>query len=327
MLFRSPPPPAPVAPLPALFTAISLLPGFSAALPSPPPEDACPRSDAAWAVAKNPRKSFDFYTYGASEFISGYCLRGGGAIFFEEHETDLILALLRAAPGGSSVGPRDSREAFFAQPWLFDVGANLGVHTVSVGAAGFGVLAIEANPSTAARLRCSVAANGLRNVALLNAAVVGVNSPPTVCMQVPQDANRGTAFVSSGACAAGAAAVPTLVLDHLFAALPAELPAPAVLKIDIEGFELFALRGGDAWLKRAQPPFVLIEVQVRAEHTFPPPFFFTSPLSHLPPTSPPNPAARATGARGRKIPRPHHVLVGSRLPWLGACGRYAEARS
>ena len=249
-------------PTDALFVSFSALSGFSPRLASPPPADVCPRSDPAWAVANNPRLDFDLFTYGTSEFISGYCLRGGGAIFFEEHETNLLIALLRAAPGGRSVGSRDSRDAFFKQPWLFDVGANLGVHTVSVGAAGFGVLAIEANPATAARLRCSVATNALRNVVVLNAAAVGVDSPLTVCMKVPQANNVGTSFVSSGACEAGAASVPTLVLDRLFAALPPALPAPAVLKMDIEGFEVFALRGGDAWLKRSLPPFVLIEVQV-----------------------------------------------------------------
>lgn len=150
------------------------------------------------------------------------------------------------------------------RPWLFDVGSNIGVHTVAVGAAGFGVIAIEANPATAARLRCSIAANTLApRVALLNVAVGGAGSPPHVCIEQKDSDNRGTAFVrgGSGPCAKGAAAVPTLVLDALFEALPAALPPPTVLKIDVEGFELFALRGGDSWLHRAPPPFVLIEVQ------------------------------------------------------------------
>jgi len=267
-------PPSPSSPstsshLASLHSALAQQRGWAAPYPVPLPEDKCPSSDPAWAVAHNSRKNFDLFTYGRSEFISGYCLRGGDAIFFEEHETDLIISLLRAAPGGATVGNRDSSDAFFHQPWLFDVGSNLGVHTVAVGATGFGVIAIEANPVTAARLHCSIAKNGLSNVALFNAAVVGSDGPTTVCMQVPQAENVGTAFVSTGACAAGATSVPTLTLDHFFSALPAELPPPGVLKMDIEGFELFALRAGTAWLKRSPPPYVLIEVQV-SESFFPP---------------------------------------------------------
>lgn len=249
-----------------LFAALEKQHGFTSHLNKPLPSELCPLSEAAWEVARNSRHNFDLVTYGSSEFISRYCLRGGNSIFFEEHETDLIKTLLRSSQSSSGKSSGSDTDPFFSRPWLFDVGANLGVHTVSVGAAGYGVIAIEANPTTAARLRCSISLNALPHVALLNVAVVGTDGPPHMCIQTPEEANRGTAFITGavggGDCASGTLSVPTLTLDGLFASLPVSLPAPAVLKMDIEGFEVFALRAASAWLNRTPPPYVLIEVQV-----------------------------------------------------------------
>ena len=47
-----------------------------------------------------------------------------------------------------------------------------------------------------------------------------------------------------------------MVLDSL----PADVRAPTFLKLDIEGFELHALRGGKAWLSSHRPTYVWMEL-------------------------------------------------------------------
>lgn len=185
-------------------------------------------------------------------------MRGGNNVFWEERLTDFIKALLASAAPALTGG-----DPFFERPWFFDVGANIGAHTVGVGAAGWGVIAIEANPATAARLQCSIQANALApRVALLNAAMTAKGAGERMCVFSPEKVNLGFTFVRGGACSEGQASVATLTLDALFAAVPNALPAPTVMKIDIEGSELLALRdGGSAWLATARPQFVLIEVQ------------------------------------------------------------------
>jgi FkbM family methyltransferase len=249
-----------------LWEAISALPAHVKALQVP----CLHYENEAWNFALNKRHNYQLFTYGQSDFISFYCLRGGDNIFWEEHESDFIKALLLSAATstnrkatGSSSSSDSRRDPFFDAPWFFDVGSNIGVHTVAVGAAGYGVIAIEANPETAARLSCSIESNSLASrVTLLNAAISGANAGASMCVEIPQKGNLGMAYVRSGECVAGMAAVPTLTFDTLFAALPASLPVPTVLKIDVEGMELLALRdGGSEWLSRTRPPFVLIEIE------------------------------------------------------------------
>ena len=242
-----------------LWEAIATLPSHVDALKVP-----CLQYEAS-NLALNKRHNYQLFTYGQSDLISGVCLRGGDNIFWEEHESDFIKALLQSAAIDRKKANKKStgRDPFFDAPWFFDVGSNIGVHTVAVGAAGYGVIAIEANPETAAHLSCSIEANSLSSrVTLLNAAISGANAGASMCVETPQLGNLGMAFVRGGVCDAGKAAVPTLTFDALFTALPASLPVPTVLKMDVEGMELLALRdGGSEWLSRTRPPFVLIEIE------------------------------------------------------------------
>jgi FkbM family methyltransferase len=229
-------------------------------LASPPPSDVCPITQANWAVAHNSRYNYDLVTYGREDFISNVCLRGGDSLFFEEHDSRYIIDLLSKFDEDiSSDKTLTGNGLFFSRPWLLDFGTNIGVHTIAAGKAGFGVLGVEANPATAARLSCSIALNKFAHVHLVGAALGGREGPSSVCVEVPNAGNVGTAFVHGGNCAAGQASVPVLVIDDLFRDLPT-LPAPAILKMDIEGFELLALRDAEEWLARRSPKIVLIEI-------------------------------------------------------------------
>ncbi|MEK7476871.1 MAG: FkbM family methyltransferase [Candidatus Coatesbacteria bacterium] len=119
---------------------------------------------------------------------------------------------------------------------VWDIGANAGYHTLHfsrrVGPRGR-VIAVEPLPSNAANLLDHVRWNGLHNVTVVPAAVA---------------AGPGTApFTLAAHNAEGALSrrpsplrVPHFALDFLVAS---GLPAPALVKVDVEGAEADVLRG------------------------------------------------------------------------------------
>lgn len=245
----------------SLAHAFTTIPGAIPRLASPLPIEICPINKSNWAVARNSRYNYDLVTYGREDFISNFCLRGGDSLFFEEHDSRYIIDLLTKFDEGISFDKAlTGDDVFFLRPWLLDFGTNIGVHTIAVGKAGFGVLGVEANPATAARLSCSIALNNFANVHLVGAALGGRKGPSTVCVELPNAGNVGMAFVHDGKCVAGQESVPVLVIDDLFSSITDYLPAPTVMKMDIEGYELLALNHAEEWLARSPPKIVFIEI-------------------------------------------------------------------
>lgn len=136
---------------------------------------------------------------------------------------------------------------------VVDVGANIGLVTLTASAlveSGGRVVAIEPHPRTFSILQDHISLNAATNVVAVQSAV---------------GESGGAAFISDGAYddmnhierdKTGGIAVPCLRLDDLASSLALE--TVRVLKIDVEGFELFVLRGGRATLARTS--FVYIEV-------------------------------------------------------------------
>jgi FkbM family methyltransferase len=118
-----------------------------------------------------------------------------------------------------------------------DVGANTGTYTVRasqvVGREGR-VVAIEAHPFTFGFLQRTIAMNGFTNIAALNIAVGDTRQ--NVCMKYAR-LNPGETHVSPD----GHTEVMMLPLDDCMAEL--DVAAIDYLKIDVEGYELFVLRG------------------------------------------------------------------------------------
>lgn len=126
---------------------------------------------------------------------------------------------------------------------VFDVGSSLGLYAVAAARlcpAG-AVYAFEPDPATRARLEANAALNGLANLR----AVAWAAGDRAATMTLYSDGADG--FAPSLAAHAGPGAprgevpVPVRPLDAAVAA--GELPAPDVLKVDVEGAEALVLRG------------------------------------------------------------------------------------
>lgn len=139
---------------------------------------------------------------------------------------------------------------------VYDVGASIGFLAVIcarlVGPAGR-VIAFEPSPPAAARLRHNVAINGFDNVDVLEVGVADVVGAGTLVAST-YGGESGLAWARAEASADGG--VPLTTIDEVVAG---GTPAPALVKLDIEGGEVAALRGMTATLAEHRP-VVLCEI-------------------------------------------------------------------
>ena len=141
---------------------------------------------------------------------------------------------------------------------IWDVGANVGYYTRkfsdSVGSAGQ-VFAFEPFPATAARLRAEL--TGVKTVTVLPVALGAETG--TVSMREGDDEFGATnRIVAQGAGESRVTCVDIATGDSIFSRGLAA--APAIIKIDTEGFELEVLNGMQEILNRATLRAVFIEV-------------------------------------------------------------------
>ena len=144
----------------------------------------------------------------------------------------------------------------------WDIGAHAGYHTLQgarvVGPQGQ-VLAVEPDPSVCRSLREQLALNVLRNVTVLQAAVSDTVGSARLVVREGDD-TRGSALESVHNTAIRNSKgvridIPTTTLDEL----AERYPAPDLLKMDIEGSESAALRGGGRlWEGKRRPRRILL---------------------------------------------------------------------
>jgi len=154
-------------------------------------------------------------------------------------------------------------EIRFVRRWLrpgmraIDVGAAFGVYTVamaqSVGEAG-GVWAFEPTPGTAQFLERNLALNALRNVALVGAAVSDRRGEVAFAVHGDPELNE---IALEGTASSATLTVPATTLDE--AAREHRWADIDFLKLDVEGHEAQALRGGEELLRRGSP-LVMFEI-------------------------------------------------------------------
>ena len=128
-----------------------------------------------------------------------------------------------------------------------DVGANIGLTTLLMSRLRpeGEVLALEPSASTFGYLQRNLAA-GAANATALRTALGAAEGPRGWV----DDAANSSASHLSAQTAPGADAVPVSTLDGLVAARGL---APAFIKIDVEGFELDVLEGGERTLRELRP--------------------------------------------------------------------------
>lgn len=146
-------------------------------------------------------------------------------------------------------------EAFLRAGTTFvDVGANIGLHSVVaaklVGPTGR-VVAIE--PATLARQRLleNISLNGFRNVTV-HACAAGAQDG-TARLYSPDASNDGEATLA--AVGNASESVTVRALDSLLG----DVAGDCVMKLDIEGGEVEALRGAAAFMERVRPRAIFME--------------------------------------------------------------------
>ncbi|MFH1633156.1 MAG: FkbM family methyltransferase [Chloroflexota bacterium] len=151
----------------------------------------------------------------------------------------------------------------FAQPgWVaYDVGANIGYITLLLARAvdeGGQVFSFEALPANLERLRVNVGLNGLgHRVEIIPGAVAAASAP--VRFLVGPSGAMGKAEGSAGRQGGHIESleVPGIALDDFI--YRDGNPPPQVIKMDIEGGEVLALRGMPRVLREARP-LILLEL-------------------------------------------------------------------
>lgn len=139
---------------------------------------------------------------------------------------------------------------------VYDVGANLGYYTLAaarlVGPQGR-VVAFEPVPWCAEAVACNIALNGLAH-AEIRAQAVGAESGRARLLVVEEASWSHLASTGRHAQTREEIDVDVVVLDELVAA--GELPAPDVLKVDVEGAELQVVEGLRETIARHGPRII-----------------------------------------------------------------------
>jgi FkbM family methyltransferase len=139
---------------------------------------------------------------------------------------------------------------------FFDVGANVGFFSLIasriVSPTGT-VVAFEPVPEIAHQLEANARINGLKNIRVLNMAVAERDGE----MRLQLTAHPGGATLEGFGRPhdrTGTISVPARTLDSLIAI--GEVPAPSVIKIDVEGAEAAVLVGATATLAKHHPALI-----------------------------------------------------------------------
>lgn len=144
---------------------------------------------------------------------------------------------------------------------ILEIGANVGFYTVCGATVTRGdYTALEPHPHTIQILRRNLELNGLGQVNVIQAAVVGVKNAPTMRLTVPladQDEAPPGSFLASGGEVSPPGAVShqvnVVAADELFSR------GPDLVKLDVEGYEFEILSAVKPFLLR-HGPTIFVEV-------------------------------------------------------------------
>lgn len=135
---------------------------------------------------------------------------------------------------------------------VFDVGANLGLHTLTFSRLAKHVVAFEPNPSLTPNLKKTVA--NLPNATLCDVCLTSVDGP--VQFHISEWDHMLSSMSNWSGQPTRAIEVPGRSLDSLLS--DGSIPKPDVLKVDVEGAELMVFRGADQLFSRPDSPRAII---------------------------------------------------------------------
>ncbi len=137
---------------------------------------------------------------------------------------------------------------------LLDIGANVGVYSVLAGAAcATRAIAVEPVPWTFARLQTNLRVNGIG--ASVDARNIGIASKPGTLVFTSTEDTVNRVVVPTDAASIGTVVVDVTTVDILTAT-----EKPALVKIDVEGFEAEVLSGGEATFSSPDVEAIVIEL-------------------------------------------------------------------
>ncbi len=155
---------------------------------------------------------------------------------------------------------------------LYDVGANIGVvsllaasHAQGEGLAGVSVHSFEPEPRTAARLRENVRLNGFGGITVHEMGL-GATSARIPLFVDGQTGRQTHSILRAQSAGRSEVEIELRAADEV----AREAPAPTVMKIDVEGAEMDALRGAQGLLEKGGVRELFIEVhpdQLRTMNT------------------------------------------------------------
>lgn len=152
------------------------------------------------------------------------------------------------------------------QSVFFDVGANIGYHTLGAAAAGARVYAFEPVPRLRRRLADNLRLNGLEHQVIVSDLALNDRSGPAdFFLAKRRDDGSHSLIAGVPALRTERITVQTMRLDDFLLAHAA--PSPAVIKIDVEGAEAMVLDGASTLLTSATPPAILVETADRLAST------------------------------------------------------------
>ena len=120
---------------------------------------------------------------------------------------------------------------------LFDIGACVGMITIHAAKMGVRVVAFEPDPGYQSRLETNLRLNGLDQVKVINWAVSNMQGETVLYTDGVNGNSPSLREVENR----GSAVIKTNTIDG--ALTRGEIPTPTVVKLDIEGAEILALRG------------------------------------------------------------------------------------
>jgi FkbM family methyltransferase len=192
--------------------------------------------------------------------IGSRLLPGAALVPFVDDAVLLVEPGMAGATGVVYVGlPEFEDMAFvlhFLRPadLLLDIGANVGVYSVLAAAVcGARAMAIEPVPSTFARLSANLRVNGIE--IRVDAKNVGVASHAGTLTFTSMDDTVNRVVVTADSATEATVAVEVTTVDALAAAVK-----PALIKIDVEGFESEVLAGGQTTFSSPDVEAIVIEL-------------------------------------------------------------------